>query len=1384
MWKKKTWMTAAVVCVCILLNIIGKICANIWHLPVWLDAYGTILAAYLLGPVCGAMVGASVNLMYGVISSDTYIYVICSVSIGITAGILGKRKMFDTLYNSACAGMIITLVSMLFSVPLNVIFYEGMTGNMWGDGVILYLRELEWNNIFTDVIGEFYVDFLDKILAMFVLYALLTIYRKYFRPRMQHPFDGKKGGALLLALMIGVGAMGVFPDEVHARTLIDKDYGSYVQMIYNADDGIPGGEVNDITQTRDGILWLGTYGGLYKYDGTNFIWMEHFDSVRNVNCLYTDAEGRLWIGTNDGGVSICANDEIVNVLDEENGLPSNSVRSMILGADGNYYVGTTDALAVVSIVNGVHIVDTIDEIVYAVSSAKNDAGDVAVVDASGDLFLLRNGKIVNKYNCDPNGAGFTSVCIDQSGVIYLSTSDNRIWKGSLSNGICQFEECYETGLEMINSLVSCENGRIYVCSDTGAGYLTDQGQFYLIPTGSFTSSIDHMLMDYQGNLWFASSRLGLLKLSESVFCDVYDTIGMPQSVVNTAIRWNNIYYFGTDQGLDATNLSHTEKLTNSLTEALEGIRVRCLKEDSKGNLWISTSGKGIWCVDKLYRIQIYNSENGLLGEKCRSTLELSDGTIACASDLGISFIKNNRVVSTLGEEDGLANSIILCMLEDKDGTIYAGTDGGGIAVIRDGQVEKMLRRSDGLSSHVILRLVKSINEDGIYIVQSNGIAYMDKFGKITVFDHMPYYNNYDIIPVDKYLWITGSNGIYIINEEQLLHEDTVDYELLDVKCGLHQTLTANAWNYQSDNGMLYLAGNTGAIYVNTKIYGAEKRSYRISVGQIKVDGINYQVVSDQDTVIGRDASKVEIYPMVINYSVNNPYVKVYLEDFDEQPQIMQQSELSTITYTNLPSGTYVFHLAVLDNKKQRTIEESTIRIVKEANIYDHVYFKVYLAFVLAILIIFLTSLFIRNNIQKTIELQRKEIENMKLQKDAQAAETASKVKSDFLAQMSHEIRTPINAVLGMNELILRETKEKTIFEYANNIEVAGRNLLTLINGILDFSKIEDGKMEIIPVEYDLAPLIGNITHAIYERAKAKGLKLDVVVDETIPERLFGDDVRITQVITNLLTNAVKYTEKGSVKLEFRKMLIEDGMLELYVEVKDTGIGIREEDLPALFESFKRLDEKRNRNIEGTGLGMSIVTGLLGMMGSKLQVESVYGEGSTFSFVIEQKIISAKPIGVYHDTVELDMEAKQNQKMLQAENAKILVTDDNTMNIKVASGLLKKFAIKCDSAYSGEETIELVKQKTYDIIFLDHMMPKMDGIETLTILKEQQLITDQTKVIALTANAIVGAEETYLAAGFDDYLSKPIDMGKLEELLHKYLDASLISYTEKEVKKSR
>lgn len=389
--------------------------------------------------------------------------------------------------------------------------------------------------------------------------------------------------------------------------------------------------------------------------------------------------------------------------------------------------------------------------------------------------------------------------------------------------------------------------------------------------------------------------------------------------------------------------------------------------------------------------------------------------------------------------------------------------------------------------------------------------------------------------------------------------------------------------------------------------------------------------------------------------------------------------------------------------------------------------------------------------------------NLKLIESADAAIAAGEAKSSFLAQMSHEIRTPINAVLGMNEMILRES-DGDIKEYALNIKSAGRTLLSLINSILDFSKIGDGKMEIIPVEYDTANSIRTVVSAVGQRAKDKGLEFIVNADKTIPSVLFGDDMRISQVVTNLLTNAVKYTEKGSVTLTVKCESIVDKTVGLYVEVKDTGIGIREEDMGRLFESFRRLDEKRNRNIEGTGLGMSIVTKLLEMMNSKLEVQSVYGEGSTFSFRLEQGIINRSPMGDYTKYRSSVREERSDNKYLYAPDAKVLVVDDNEMNLKVAAGLMKLHGITVDTVLSGAQALEIVKTKHYDIIFLDHMMPVMDGMEVLERLRAGKLIDGSTSVIAMTANAVSGANEMYLAAGFDDYLSKPVEGKVLESKL--------------------
>ena len=403
--------------------------------------------------------------------------------------------------------------------------------------------------------------------------------------------------------------------------------------------------------------------------------------------------------------------------------------------------------------------------------------------------------------------------------------------------------------------------------------------------------------------------------------------------------------------------------------------------------------------------------------------------------------------------------------------------------------------------------------------------------------------------------------------------------------------------------------------------------------------------------------------------------------------------------------------------------------------------------------------------------RQKEYEAELLKMEKSAADAANKAKGDFLAQMSHEIRTPINAVLGMNEMILRESADESILDYSRSIQSAGKTLLSLINSILDFSKIEDGKMEIIPAKYSTVSLIHNLKHSVSERAKSKELTFTVNADPNLPSVMIGDDVRVTQVIVNLLTNAVKYTEKGSVTLDIGCRKQNGNEAVIAVSVRDTGIGIRQEDMDKLFESFSRLDETRNRHIEGTGLGMAIVTKLLSLMDSKLNVESVYGEGSVFSFELRQGIADASPIGTELER-RSDHENRENDVNVRFPGARVLVTDDNEMNLKVAKHLLKLFGIQPELSSSGADTIMQMRSNTYSIVFLDHMMPKMDGIETLARLKEENLIPEDTVMIALTANAVIGAKEKYISEGFNDYLSKPISLETLREKLMQYLPKEL------------
>lgn len=415
------------------------------------------------------------------------------------------------------------------------------------------------------------------------------------------------------------------------------------------------------------------------------------------------------------------------------------------------------------------------------------------------------------------------------------------------------------------------------------------------------------------------------------------------------------------------------------------------------------------------------------------------------------------------------------------------------------------------------------------------------------------------------------------------------------------------------------------------------------------------------------------------------------------------------------------------------------------------------------------------------------------------AESANNAKSDFLANMSHEIRTPINAVLGMNEMIIRENHRamdlaasepllvkdslENISVYAGDVKKAGHNLLAIVNDILDFSKIEAGRMDLLEAPYQLSSLINDINNMILFKAQDKGLKFTVEVDPSIPDELSGDEVRIRQIFTNLLNNAVKFTDKGSVSLKIRGKRTEEGKINLVITVWDTGIGIKPEDRDMLFKKFERLEMERNNTIEGTGLGLAITKSLIDLMNGTIEVESEYGKGSIFTVTIPQTIASEEPIGDFQARLKEHLPGDRPYKeSFRAPEAVILIVDDTRINLTVAVNLLKNTKMKIDTAISGADAVNMAAKTRYDIIFMDQRMPEMDGTEAFhKIRDDENSLSHDVPVICLTADAVIGAKERYLAEGFSDYLTKPIDNYALEKMIMKYLPADKVEKVKDEPK---
>ena len=973
----------------ICVNFFGRVIADYYQLPLWLDSFGTFLMAYLFGPVCGVIVGITGNFIYAFRNPVSAIYSITSVFIALIFGDMSRRGWMNKFYKAITLSVLVSYVCVTISTILNVIFHNGKTGNIWGDGIIELLEK--WNVPFfiRAFIGQFYLDFLDKLITIVFLYASIKIYRlvkpdikkKIKKNLMKIP--GKSALILLSFCMFSVFCAGQLSAENYA-------FNSYVRTIYNKANGLPCGEANDIASTDDGIMWIGTYAGLYRHNGRDFRLMNDFPSIGSVGavrCLYVDNEGRLFIGTNDNGLSIMINEEIVNTIDEKSGLPSDSIRCVTRAPNSFYYVGTSEGMAVLSIADGMHLVDTIPEIETAVRVCSDSRNHVAAVTSYGKLYIIHGTSIAEHTYTGKEK--ITAIAFSEDNLLYAATETNRILVFEIpdadtaaNDAECNLIQKNEYSCGNLNQIKSIDfkQGVAFLCADNGAGYLKD-GKLFELETGAFNNSIDHMTTDYQGNLWFSSSRLGLLKMCSSSFVDIYHSAGFEETVVNTINKFNGELYFGTDSGLFFIDKNTALSGENALTEKLANVRVRCLFTDSAGNMWICTKSKGLISV----------TPDGKITEVApghmRVAIELSDGVIAAGGNAGVVFIKDDKIIARITEADGFENPVVLCLSECADGTILAGTDGGGIAVIRNYQIESLIKKADGLSSSIILRTVNDKdmgNSTGnVFVVTSNGLCYLEKKEdafETKILSKFPYSNNFDlVVNKDNNVFVLGSAGIYVVRRDALLSDEKPDYEILDIKKGLLNSITANSWNYIDEDSNLYICCDRGASYINLYSYNQLERSYRMQLKNVIVDGKRYVVQKDVPFVIPADTKTLEIEPEIINYSINNPYVKLYIDGVDENPVVMLQSDLTNLIYNDLSSGEHLFYMEVLDSQAKSILEKNVYTIEKSFHIYDNWWFLVYAIIVLVIYTTWITWHSTSTIQRRRIRKQEAELEAIKNQ---------------------------------------------------------------------------------------------------------------------------------------------------------------------------------------------------------------------------------------------------------------------------------------------------------------------------------------------------------------------------------------------------------------------
>ncbi len=1202
-------------------------------------------------------------------------------------------------------------------------------------------------------------------------------------------FLGKTIGTVFLISLVlcatDVGAIKAFASEKTQTNKIEEPadydvYGGgyaitgqiegvgYSTEIYDASNGLPTSDSMFLLGASDGHVWIGGYSGVVRYDGTVFERMTTEEGLTSARAFFEDSQGRIWVGTNDNGVVVIDGTERTHITYKE-GLPSSSIRIFEEDKKGNIYIGTTGGTCYVDKKMVVHPLTNKKlgkDRVLMLDADSN--GVIYGQDSQGYIFAVENKSITRVYSSDDLGIGHISTILadpNEPGNVYIGTSESIVYHGHFGETSDTMERIDVSPIEGIHWL-NYDCGRVWVSSTSKMGYL-DEDNHLTILDSSMDSGIEMMTSDYQGNMWVASSTQGVMKVVTNNYIDLNEKAKIPRSVANATCDLDGELYIGTDQGLVILN-TEGPVTDDPLIEFMGDSRIRCIKSDSDDNLWLAsyTEDIGLVCRRPDGTIVNYTTENGMPDNQVRCISFGKDGGTFAGTNGGLVEIKDGEIVRVVGSNAGIKNTVFLTVEEMGDGTILAGSDGDGIYVI-NGMNFTRIGRNQGLTSDVVMRIIPD-RERGIYwLITSNSIQYL-KDGTVTSIDSFPYNNNYDIyFDTNGTAWILSSYGVYSVNADEMYRNEIVDYRLDTVEGGLPFGITGNAYSCLGYDGNLYIPGREGVIKVNILNYHKEHVKVKMELNTIYCG--NEKILPDENGEYTLPATKdrIQIIPSVFDYTMLNPTIRMYLEGGPDEGVIVPKNQLSALEYTDLACGKYTLHVQVLDTITADVLQNETFAINKKPRLTELLLIKLLLLLAIAVV----TGIVVWRVMRSTVI--RRQYEEIRLAKEE--AERANTSKSRFLANMSHEIRTPINTIMGMNEMILREDptgvpKEYflAMMNYSLDIRNASESLLGLINDLLDMSKIESGKMHLVEQEYDVQDMLRSIVAMIRVRSIEKELTFDVVVDEILPKRMYGDMGKIKQIVLNLLTNAVKYTDRGGFILNVSMDEREDDVAHMRFSVKDTGIGVKEEDMEKLFSAYERLDEEKNSGIQGTGLGLDISRKFAELMGGNLWCESTYGQGSEFILTLNQKIVDATPIGLFVEHDEIKASGPYVPQFV-APDADILVVDDNPMNLSVIKGLLKATRVFVTTSASGEDALDKIRDNHFDVVLLDHMMPGMDGLETVAEIRK---FAPDLPVYALTANATAG-EEFYISKGFNGYLSKPVETEVLERTILKHLPESKV-----------